>query len=102
MQSAARLFWFQLGFTLLVVRFLIVPVLLSMLAGVTVNYFKRASKSGSRCAGWAVWELYRQTIFLSACLALATSSARSCSACPPPTCWRGRAAAGPARSRSCS
>ena len=33
------LFLLQLGFTLLVSAFLIVPVALSILAGLTVNYF---------------------------------------------------------------
>ena len=34
-----RLFWLQLCFTLLVCAFLIVPVILSALAGVTENFF---------------------------------------------------------------
>jgi len=33
------LFLLQLGFTLLVCAFLIVPVILSIMAGLTVNYF---------------------------------------------------------------
>ena len=37
MQNRFR-FYLQLGFTLLVCAFLIVPVILSMLAGLTVNY----------------------------------------------------------------
>ena len=38
MQNRFR-FYLQLGFTLLVCAFLVVPVVLSMLAGVTENFF---------------------------------------------------------------
>ena len=59
---ARLIFAGQLCFTLLVRAFLIVPAVLSMLAGVTVNYF-RGIRSGSRCS-WVVqvWELYADTI----------------------------------------
>jgi putative spermidine/putrescine transport system permease protein len=52
-------------FTLLVAAFLIVPAVLSMMAGVTVNYFL-GIKSGLTLQ-WVlqVWELYSDTIFRS-------------------------------------
>ena len=45
MSSRRALFLAQLGFTILVAAFLIVPAVQSMLAGVTVNYF-RGVRSG--------------------------------------------------------
>lgn len=62
----------QLGFTLLVAAFLVVPAVLSMVAGVTVNYF-RGVQSGLMLQ-WVVqvWELYAPTIALSFVVALAT------------------------------
>jgi putative spermidine/putrescine transport system permease protein len=59
------LFAAQLAFTLLVAAFLIVPAVLSMMAGVTVNYFL-GIKSGLTLQ-WVlqVWELYSDTIFRS-------------------------------------
>jgi putative spermidine/putrescine transport system permease protein len=69
------LFLCQLGFTLLVCAFLIVPVVLSIAAGLTVNY--QVGLGSGLTTRWveAVWEGYRDTIFLSigislACLAL--------------------------------
>ena len=61
----------QLIFTLLVAAFLIVPALLSMLAGVTANYF-RGIRSGLTLQ-WVlqVWELYSDTIFRSFLIAFA-------------------------------
>ncbi len=65
--------WFhvQLAFTLLVCAFLIVPVGMSMLAGVTTNYFI-GIRSGVTLE-WVikVWTDYRHTIFLSIRIALA-------------------------------
>jgi putative spermidine/putrescine transport system permease protein len=62
----------QLLFTALVAAFLIVPAALSMLAGITFNYF-RGIQSGLTLQ-WVVqvWELYSDTIFRSLLLALAT------------------------------
>lgn len=59
------LFYVQLGLTLLCCLFLIVPVIQSVLAGVTENYFKGIS-SGLTLR-WLVemWELYADTIFRS-------------------------------------
>jgi putative spermidine/putrescine transport system permease protein len=67
-----RYFYLQLGFTLLVCAFLIVPVLLSIVAGLTENFFV-GIKSGFtvRWVG-VVWELYAHTIFRSMYIALAT------------------------------
>jgi putative spermidine/putrescine transport system permease protein len=59
------LFAAQLAFTLLVAAFLIVPAVLSMMAGVTANYFL-GIKSGLTLQ-WViqVWDLYYDTIFRS-------------------------------------
>jgi putative spermidine/putrescine transport system permease protein len=64
-------FWLQLGFTLLVCLFLIVPVTMSVLAGVTENYFV-GIKSGFTLR-WIVevWALYANTVYLSLGIALA-------------------------------
>ena len=64
-------FWCLLGFTLLVCAFLIVPVGMSMLAGVTVNY--QAGIDSGFTLRWVaqVWEGYRDTIFRSITIALA-------------------------------
>ncbi len=62
----------QLGFTLVVAAFLVVPAVLSMVAGVTANYF-RGVQSGLTLDWVAqVWELYAPTIVLSFVVALAT------------------------------
>jgi putative spermidine/putrescine transport system permease protein len=60
----------QLAFTLLVAAFLIVPAVLSMTAGVTVNYF-RGIESGVTLQ-WVieVWQLYSDTIFRSFLIAI--------------------------------
>jgi putative spermidine/putrescine transport system permease protein len=61
----------QLVFTLAVAAFLIVPAFLSMLAGVTSNYF-RGIRSGLTLQ-WVleVWQLYSDTIFRSFLIAFA-------------------------------
>lgn len=62
----------QLGFTLLVAAFLVVPVILSLSAGITVNYF-RGIQSGVTLQWVAqVWDLYAGEILLSFVIALAT------------------------------
>ena len=72
MTKTRILFGLQLAFTLLVAAFLIVPAILSMVAGVTVNYF-RGIRSGVTLH-WIgqVWELYADTIGRSFEIALAT------------------------------
>ncbi len=69
-------FYLQLAFTLLVCAFLVVPVGMSALAGVTANFFQGVAKSGVTLR-WVVevWELYAETIYLSMLIAL------SCLAC---------------------
>lgn len=64
-------FWLQLAFTLLVCAFLIVPVAMSMLAGVTQNYF--VGLASGLTLDWVikVWADYRQTVLLSIQIALA-------------------------------
>jgi putative spermidine/putrescine transport system permease protein len=66
------IFTAQLIFTLLVAAFLVVPAILSISAGVTVNYF-RGIQSGVTLQ-WVVqvWELYAGTILLSFVVAFAT------------------------------
>ena len=73
--SAARRgagFWLQLAFTVLVCLFLIVPVVLSVMAGLTENFFAGV-KSGLTLR-WVgeVWELYARTVYLSIGIALAS------------------------------
>ncbi|HUP29433.1 MAG TPA: ABC transporter permease subunit [Usitatibacter sp.] len=65
-------YWLQLAVTLLICAFLVVPVGMSILAGVTENYFLGV-KSGLTLR-WVVqvWELYHETIWRSLYVALAT------------------------------
>jgi putative spermidine/putrescine transport system permease protein len=65
-------FYLQLGFTLLVCAFLIVPVVMSMLAGVTVNFFQGLSSGFTVRWIVQVWGLYSTTIFRSMAIALGT------------------------------
>ncbi|HYF87597.1 ABC transporter permease [Azospirillum sp.] len=64
-------FWLQLGFTLLVCALLTVPMVMSMLAGLTANYFV-GLKSGLTLR-WVeeVWRVYSGTILLSLQIAFA-------------------------------
>ena len=64
-------YWLQLLVTLAVCAFLVVPVVMSVLAGITENYFIGV-KSGLTLR-WVgeVWSLYRETIFRSIYVALA-------------------------------
>ena len=65
-----KIFYGQLFFTLLVCAFLIVPTILSALAGITENFFV-GLKSGFTVR-WIieVWELYAETIYLSLLIAI--------------------------------
>jgi putative spermidine/putrescine transport system permease protein len=65
-------YWLQLGITLLVCAFLVVPVVMSILAGITENYFVGV-KSGLTLR-WVgeVWTLYHETIWRSIYIALGT------------------------------
>jgi putative spermidine/putrescine transport system permease protein len=62
----------QLMFTLLVAAFLVVPAILSISAGVTVNYFRGISSGVTLQWVFQVWELYAGTILLSFLIAFAT------------------------------
>ncbi len=64
-------FYAQLGFTLLVCSFLIVPVIMSVMAGVTENFFKGISSGVTLRWVVEVWDLYADTIFLSLVIAIA-------------------------------
>lgn len=71
MRRRRALFWLQLAFTLLLCAFLVVPMLLSALAGVTVNFFI-GIRSGLTLR-WIgiVWGLYSDTVFRSLLIACA-------------------------------
>ncbi|OHX13370.1 ABC transporter permease [Chromobacterium sphagni] len=62
----------QAGVTVLMSLFLLVPIAMSIVAGVTDNYFR--GWRGGLTLRWVaqVWELYRDAIFLSLGIALAT------------------------------
>lgn len=62
----------QLLFTLLVAAFLVVPAILSISAGVTVNYFRGLSSGVTLQWVFQVWDLYAGTILLSFLIAFAT------------------------------
>ena len=61
-------FWLQLAFTLLVCAFLIVPVFMSILAGLTQNYFQggRRERPHFRVGGEGVGASTRPSIARSA------------------------------------
>ena len=62
----------QLIFTLLVAAFLVVPAILSISAGDTVNYFQGIRSGITLQWVFQVWELYAGTILLSFVIAIAT------------------------------
>src|SRR3981081_756930 len=62
----------QLLFTLLVAAFLVVPAILSISAGVTVNYFRGIQSGVTLQWVFQVWDLYADTILLSFVIAFAT------------------------------
>jgi putative spermidine/putrescine transport system permease protein len=75
MDTRKFLFGLQLAFTLAVCAFLVVPVVMSMLAGLTANYLTGLSSGLTLRWVIEVWTGYRDTIFLSigisvACLAI--------------------------------
>jgi putative spermidine/putrescine transport system permease protein len=71
--NSAMLRWVQIVTTVLVTAFLVVPMILSLMAGVTANYFQGIVRSGVTLQ-WVVevWALYADTILLSLKIALAT------------------------------
>jgi putative spermidine/putrescine transport system permease protein len=64
-------FALQLAFTLFVCAFLIVPVVLSILAGLTANYFVGIESGLTLRWVFEVWDGYRDTIFRSVGIAVA-------------------------------
>jgi putative spermidine/putrescine transport system permease protein len=62
----------QFLFTLIVAAFLIVPAVLSMLAGVTANYFRGIASGFTLQWVMQVWDLYAETIARSCLVAAAT------------------------------
>jgi len=66
------IFTAQLLFTLLVAAFLVVPALLSISAGITVNYFRGLSSGVTLQWVVQVWDLYADTILLSFVIAFAS------------------------------
>ena len=65
-------FWLQLAFTLLVCLFLVAPVVLSVLAGLSENFFVGVKSGLTLRWVFEVWELYANTVYLSMLLAVAT------------------------------
>lgn len=63
-------FTLQLAFTLVVCAFLVVPVVLSILAGLTVNYFVGLESGLTFHWVFEVWDGYRDTIFRSVGIAM--------------------------------
>lgn len=61
----------QLTVTLMACAFLLVPTILSVLAGITVNYFEGLSSGFTLKWVFRVWELYAESIFLSMWIAIA-------------------------------
>lgn len=70
-RARSPIFWMLLAFTLAVCAFLVVPVVMSMVAGVTRNYF--TGWRGGLTFDWVikVWTDYRPTVLRSIQIALA-------------------------------
>lgn len=68
-------FYLQLGFTLLVCAFLVVPVVMSVVAGVTENFFVGIRSGFTLRWIGEVWDLYARTVYLSIGVALACLAA---------------------------
>src|SRR5260370_32636864 len=69
---ARLIFTGQLIFTLLAAAFLVVPAILSIIAGITVNYFRGISSGVTLQWVFQVWDLYAGSILLSFVIAFAT------------------------------
>ena len=65
-------FALSLLFCLVVAVFLIVPMILSMLAGISENFSRGLAGGVTLRWVWEVWDLYADTIFLSLKIAIAT------------------------------
>jgi ABC-type Fe3+/spermidine/putrescine transport system ATPase subunit/ABC-type spermidine/putrescine transport system permease subunit II len=70
MKKHAHLFFLQLGLTLLASAFLVVPVIQSILAGITTNYILGLESGLTLRWIVEVWNLYSDTIFRSILIAL--------------------------------
>jgi len=79
-------FYLQLAFTLLICAFLIVPVFMSITAGLTNNYFV-GIRSGLTFR-WVeqVWGMYSNTIWLTMKIALVTTLVNLCVGVPCALC----------------
>ncbi len=66
-----RYFYMQLSITLLACAFLMIPVCMSLLAGVTANFFQGVSSGLTLRWVFEVWDLYADTIYLSLLIAVA-------------------------------
>src|SRR5438128_1247222 len=75
----------QLLFTLLVAAFLVVPAILSIFAGITVNYFRGIQSGVTLQWVFQVWDLYAGTILLSFVIAFATLAVTLLPEFPQPT-----------------
>lgn len=64
-------YWLQLFVTLAVCAFMVVPVAMSVLAGITENYFIGVMSGFTLRWVGEVWSLYRDTLFRSIYIALA-------------------------------
>jgi putative spermidine/putrescine transport system permease protein len=71
MEKRGVLYWAQLVFTLLVAMYLTVPILMSITAGLTKNYFVGISSGLTFDWVLKVWVDYQSSIFLSIYIALA-------------------------------
>jgi putative spermidine/putrescine transport system permease protein len=72
MNARRLLFLLQAAFTICVAAFLIVPAMMSMLAGVTTNYARGISSGLTSVWIFQVWNLYADSIGRSILIALAT------------------------------
>jgi putative spermidine/putrescine transport system permease protein len=72
MTSRPVRYWLQLALTLVVCAFLVVPLIMSILAGVTQNYFIGIRSGVTLRWVGEVWALYSDTVWRSIGIALAT------------------------------
>jgi putative spermidine/putrescine transport system permease protein len=72
MNSRPLRYWLQLALTLVVCAFLVVPLVMSILAGVTQNYFIGIRSGVTLRWVGEVWALYSDTVWRSIGIALAT------------------------------
>ena len=68
--SKKQIFILQLAFTLVVCSFLIIPVFLSVLAGITQNFFVGIKSGFTTRWIFEVLDLYSETIYLSLVIAI--------------------------------